>query len=124
MRRERALDKIVAFCGLTCTDCPAYIATQDDDDEARVRVAEKWSRDYGSDVKLEDINCDGCPPGKERYFSHCSQCEIRACGVTRGVENCAHCLEYPCEKLERFLRAVPAARAELDGIRGSLRPTA
>jgi hypothetical protein len=118
------LDKMVAFCGLTCTDCPAYLATQDDDDDARLRVAEKWSRDYGSDVKPEDINCDGCLPGKERYFFHCSQCEIRACGVVRGMENCAHCLEYPCAKLERLLQAVPTARAELDGIRDSLRPTA
>jgi hypothetical protein len=118
--REGALDSIIAFCGLTCTECPAHMATQDDDDEARQRVAEKWSLDYGSDVKPEDINCDGCLPGKERYFSHCSQCEIRACGVVRGVENCAHCPEYACEKLEPFLQAVPAARAELDRIHGSL----
>ena len=25
------MDKIVAYCGLECTGCPAYVATQADD---------------------------------------------------------------------------------------------
>jgi len=114
------LEEIVAYCGLTCTECPAYLATQNDDDEERERVAKTWSEQYNSDIKPEHISCDGCLPGKDRHFSHCSVCEIRACGVVRGVENCAHCDEYACEKLEGFLQAVPAARAELDKIRDSL----
>jgi hypothetical protein len=32
-------DRIIAYCGLVCTDCPAYIATQADDRVALERVA-------------------------------------------------------------------------------------
>ncbi len=114
------MEEIVAYCGLTCTECPAYLATQNDDDEERERVAKTWSEQYNSDIKPEHISCDGCLPGKARHFSHCSVCAIRACGVVMGVENCAHCDEYACEALESLLQAVPAARAELDKIRASL----
>jgi hypothetical protein len=112
--------EIVAFCGLTCTTCPAYLATQADDDQERRRVAETWSEEYSSDIKPEDINCDGCLPGRTRYFQHCSVCEIRACATARELENCAHCDDYACEKLERFLGLVPAARTRLDSIRSAL----
>lgn len=114
------MERIVAYCGLTCSECPAYLATQNDDDAERERVAKTWSEQYDSDIKPEQINCDGCLPGKDRHFTHCSVCQIRACGVVRGVANCAHCEEYACDKLEGLLQAVPAAKAELDKIRDSL----
>lgn len=34
------MDKMIAFCGLTCTECPAFIATQKDDD----MKGEKWQK--------------------------------------------------------------------------------
>ena len=54
------MDKIIGVCGLTCTECPAYQATLKDDDKERKRVAEMWSKEYGAEIKPEDINCDGC----------------------------------------------------------------
>ncbi|KUK85723.1 MAG: Uncharacterized protein XE03_1923 [candidate division TA06 bacterium 34_109] len=32
------MDKMIAFCGLICTECPAFIATQKNDDIER----KKW----------------------------------------------------------------------------------
>ncbi|MDH4207759.1 MAG: DUF3795 domain-containing protein [Anaerolineae bacterium] len=114
------MEEIVAYCGLTCSECPAYLATQANSDADRRSVAAKWSQDYGSDIKPDQINCDGCLPGQGRYFSHCAVCDIRACGVARGVKNCAHCEDYGCEKLTRFFGLVPAAKAKLDGLRSGL----
>jgi len=37
-------DEMLAYCGLVCTDCNAYIAKQNDDDELRRKTAEEWSR--------------------------------------------------------------------------------
>lgn len=54
-----------------------------------------------------------------RLSGYGSMCEIRACGVERGVTNCAHCAEYACEKLEGFFGFAPEARAVLDQIRAS-----
>ncbi len=36
------MDTIIAYCGLVCSDCPAYIATQAGDDDALERVAAQW----------------------------------------------------------------------------------
>jgi hypothetical protein len=40
--------------------------------------------------------------------------------MERGVDNCAHCDDYGCEKLVQFFGFVPEARTTLDGIRAQL----
>jgi hypothetical protein len=114
------MDRIIAVCGLTCSDCPAYKATVNDDDQERKQVAETWSKQYGVDLKPEDINCDGCTVVEGSHFGYCGKCEIRACGLGRKVQNCAHCPEYACEKLEKFFEMAPQARETLDPIRAGL----
>lgn len=37
------MDKMIAFCGLTCTECPAFIATQKNDNKEREKVAKDYS---------------------------------------------------------------------------------
>lgn len=111
------MSDIVAYCGLSCTDCPAFIATQSDDDDERKRVAEMWSKEYGADIAPENINCDGCLVTDGRHIGHCDVCEIRKCGQERAVANCAHCNDYACEKLQKFFETVPDARKRLDAIR-------
>ncbi len=111
--------KIVGCCGIVCSECPAYVATQKNDDGERRKVAELWSKEYGGEFKEEDINCDGCLTKSQRVFSYCNVCEIRKCGQGKEVENCAHCEEYACEKLSRFLDRVPDARRVLEDIRAT-----
>ena len=114
------MNRMVAYCGLVCTDCEAYIATQTDDRAALERVAAQWREEYNAPhITVESVICDGCLDGG-RKCSHCSECEIRACGVARGVVNCAHCGDYACDKLEEFFGFVPPARTVLDEIRLSL----
>lgn len=111
------MDKMVAYCGIVCTECPAFIATQENDDAKRKEVAEMWSKQYKMSIKPEDINCDGCNSGSQRMVGYCSVCEIRKCGQGKGVENCALCDEYGCEKLTKFIAMVPHARESLEKIR-------
>jgi len=113
------IEKMIAYCGLDCTGCPAHLATLDDDDDQRRKVAQEWSSAYDTDIKPEEINCEGCLPGGSVYFTHCNVCEIRACGVERAVQNCGYCDDFACEKLERFLESVPEARARLSEIRSA-----
>jgi hypothetical protein len=115
------MNNMIAFCGLPCTECPAFLATQKDDDREREKVAQQWSKWMKAEIKPEDINCDGCSTGM-RLFSHCSNCEIRRCGLEKSVKNCAHCESYACEKLDSFLDAlgVPEARKNLEKIRKNL----
>jgi len=113
-------EKIVAFCGLICSECSAFIAKRTNDNELREKTVEDWSSEEFP-LEIEDINCDGCTDEGEP-FKYCMRCEVRKCGLEKGVLNCAYCVEYPCDNLKElwnFLQA-PEAREALDEIRKSL----
>lgn len=107
---------LIAACGLDCAKCDAYIATQADDQDALVALAEKWTREYNAPgLTAANVQCDGCMAGG-RKIGHCSECQIRLCAIERGMANCAVCPDYACEKLLGFLKAVPQAKVNLDAI--------
>jgi len=114
------MEEMIAFCGLLCGECGAFLATKNNDDEKREEVAQLWSKEYGSDLKPEDINCDGCLAESNNLFHYLKVCEIRKCGKEKSVLNCAHCDEYSCEKLEKFFQMAPAAKERLDEIRSKI----
>ena len=113
--------KMIAFCGLVCTDCGAYIATQAHDQAALLRVRDQWRQEYDVPaMSIDDVTCDGCLVAGLKC-SHCAECDIRACGQSRGVANCGHCADYAtCAKLARFFGFVPSAKVVLDQVRASL----
>ena len=115
------MDKMIAFCGLVCTECPAFTATQTDDHEKRKEVAESWSCEKYP-LTADDINCDGCQTTDGRLIKFCADCEVRFCGFDKSVKNCAHCDEYPCEKLTRIweITQSPDAKARLEEIKRNL----
>ena len=115
------MDRMISYCGLICTDCPAYIATQADDRTALEQVAAQWREEYNAPaLTAESATCDGCTASKGRRCGHWFECDIRVCGMERSVANCAHCTDYACEKLEGFFGFVPDARAVLDEVRSTL----
>ena len=110
------MEKMIAFCGIVCTNCPAFIATQEDNHEKRREIAKTWSTpEY--ELKPEDINCDGCLVRDGRLVSFVRACDIRKCGIERNVENCAHCPEYACEKLAKSHERSPEGKETLEEIR-------
>ena len=115
------MEKMVAFCGITCTDCEGFVATQEDDNIKRRQVAEAWSKAYGVEIKPEDINCDGCLTKEGRHINHWSVCEIRNCGTEKEVQNCAYCKDYKCKKLTELLNQAPEAEKTLEEIRQQLK---
>lgn len=113
--------KVIAYCGLVCSECPAYVATQADDRAALEQVAAQWREEYNApEITVESVICDGCPGAAGRKCSHCFECEIRACAMGREVVNCAYCDDYGCETIVGFFGFVPEAKATLDGIRAQL----
>ena len=115
------MEKMIAYCGLVCTDCEAYVATQANDLAALEKMAARAREEFGMpDATAESAKCDGCLGDTEHKCGYCFECEIRACGVARGVVNCAHCAEYACEKLVGFFERAPDARTVLDEVRQSL----
>jgi hypothetical protein len=113
------MKEMVAYCGIVCTECPTYQATQKNDDNARTKIAEAWSKQFKMNLKPEDINCDGCLAVGKRQLSYCMMCEIRKCGADKKVLNCGYCVEYPCDKLKNFHTRVPHAKAKIEAIRNT-----
>jgi len=112
------MDRIVAYCGIVCNECPAYIATQANDPAAVARVAAQWREEFNNPIiTAEDVPCEGCPGETELKCAHCAECDIRACAEEKRLGTCADCADYPCELLEAFLDSVPQARATLDSLR-------
>lgn len=116
LKRGGSMEKIIGFCGITCSECPTYLATQKDDDSLRKKTADEWSKMFNAKLSPEDINCDGCITD-ERVFEHCNVCEIRLCGKGKGIRNCGYCEDYVCEKLNKFFGMVPEAKEVLDKVR-------
>jgi len=117
--------RIIAYCGLACQTCPIYLATRQEDKEEQARmraaVAQLCQEHYGMNYRPEDItDCDGCPTEGGRLFSGCKDCAIRNCARQKGLENCAYCCEYACERLETFFATDPAAKTRLDQMRSSI----
>lgn len=111
------MESMFAFCGIDCSQCPAYIATQADDLAAKERLIAEWRVQFNApEMPLEAVTCDGCA-STGRHGGYCSLCQVRACAVERAVESCARCTDYGCEKLEAFLAMAPQARANLEEIR-------
>jgi hypothetical protein len=114
------MEKMIAYCGIVCSECPTLQATQKDDDEARKQVAEMWSKQFELDLKPENINCDGCLTDSDRLFGHCYVCEIRKCSREKGLDNCAYCGDFACDQLSTFFNVAPHAQKSLEKIRANL----
>jgi hypothetical protein len=106
------MSEIIAYCGLTCTDCSAYTATQENNTETLINLALEW---YGVENNASYCQCDGCiTDGRKNYW--CSECKVRACALEHNVVNCAYCDEYGCEIISGFFGDVPHAKETLDRI--------
>ncbi len=45
------MSRIIAYCGLVCSNCPAFLATKNDDDAAREKTAAFYAKEYGFNLK-------------------------------------------------------------------------
>ena len=85
--------QMIAYCGLDCEKCEAYIARKNDDQALREEVARKWAELNNAPILPEHINCDGCRMDGVKTFYCSDLCEIRKCATARGYETCRDCAE-------------------------------
>jgi len=113
---ELMMEKMIAYCGLICSDCPTFLATKNNDDAARAKTAAFYAEKFGFNLKPEDINCDGCLSNGGKLIAYCKTCDIRKCCQDKNLENCSACDEQPCEKLVKFHKFSPEAKACFDNL--------
>ncbi len=125
------MERMIAFCGVSCSHCPAYVATQANEPSALEDVLVEWRAYFDAPhLTVRDILCDGCQTQGGRLNGYCQHCKMRPCALGRDVPTCAHCDEYPCPDLQRmltlcddlegFFAYARPARATLEGIRARL----
>ena len=89
------MEEILAICGYRCDLCPLY-AKNIGSEEDKERLSQDYSRIFGFDITPEDVECVGC---KNEGHHPDSGCPVRPCALAKGVENCAHCGDFMCDKL-------------------------
>jgi hypothetical protein len=125
---EKGNGEMIAYCGLNCATCQIYAATRETDPKKQRQMREDIviaiKKYLGEEKRVEDItDCDGCKAQGGRLFSSCQKCQIRKCASQKGLENCAYCSEYACDKLSRFFDSEgqqAGAKKRLDTIKKSL----
>jgi len=113
---------MIAYCGINCAKCPAYSfprlgeklhlkglfqsmlksgmerAKRSQKSESRRQNAEVPDNPEGAETGY--VICDGCTAIDARCVTHCLTCPVRCCAMETGVENCALCDKFPCERLQ------------------------
>ena len=106
----------IGYCGLDCETCEARIATANNDDALRCRVAKRWSELNGAEITPEMINCTGCRIDGAKTPYCASLCPIRKCAQEKNVETCGSCHEMAaCIHLAAMIRNNPDAYRNLTG---------
>ena len=73
------MKSMIAYCGLDCEKCDAYLATVNNDQELRKKTAKLWAELNHAPILPEHINCQGCRvEGVKTVFCdrHCNTCNV------------------------------------------------
>ncbi len=109
------MNRLIAHCGLDCETCEARIATVNNDDALREKVADDWSKLNGVEITPEMINCEGCRMGGKKTPFCDSLCPIRQCCLKKGCETCGDCPELKeCKKILMIIGTNKEAKERLE----------
>lgn len=104
------MKKMIAYCGLDCDKCDAYLATINNDQALREKTAKLWAQLNNAPILPEHINCEGCCMDGAKTLFCDSLCAIRQCALQKGVTICGDCLEFDnCSTVGVILENNPSA---------------
>lgn len=115
MKQAHELSPHIAYCGLDCSGCDVYRATAFDDDGMRQAYADKVFAQFKLEIEPSTVNCHGCRDERPKS-GYCAMCQVRQCAIDRGLENCATCADYGCDKLQKVHAAMIKVGKAVDGV--------
>ena len=95
------MPEILTRCGYRCDLCLAYQPNIIKHPVNRQKLSDGWFKYFGFRLPPEVICCDGCLGENPNLIDQ--NCPVRPCVLARGLENCAQCEQYICEKLSERL---------------------
>jgi hypothetical protein len=92
-----AATEMIGYCGYNCHLC----AARSDDPAVRQKLVDGWRKIFGHErYTAENVRCDGCrSDGRVADIN----CKARPCAIERGVESCAVCDDFMCDKMRHLL---------------------
>lgn len=108
------MKEMIAYCGLDCEKCDAYLATIHDDQTLRKKTASLWAELNQAPILPEHIHCFGCRgDGIKTVF--CDRiCGIRRCALEKGIATCGVCPNLErCPTVGEILKKNPSALKNL-----------
>ena len=107
---------MIAYCGLDCEKCDAYLATLHNDNALRAKTAKLWAELNHAPILPQHINCEGCRVDGVKTVYCESLCEIRQCALNKGVTTCGDCPDTEtCQALSEIVSNTPDALKNLKG---------
>lgn len=107
---------MIAYCGLDCEKCDAYLATIHDDEALREKTAKLWAALNHAPILPEHINCQGCRVNGVKTVFCENLCGIRQCALKKGMVTCGDCPDLDtCQTVGAILSNNPTARENLKG---------
>lgn len=108
------MKNMIAYCGLDCEKCDAYLATINDDQVLREKTAKLWAELNNAPILPEHINCQGCRvEGIKTVFCE-NFCKIRQCALKKKATTCGDCPDMKkCRTLEEIIVNTPEALENL-----------
>lgn len=108
---------MIAYCGLDCESCDAYLATIHNDQSLREKTARLWAELNDAPILPEHINCEGCRVDGAKTVYCDSLCAIRQCALKKSVTTCGDCPDMEkCQTVEMIIANNPAALKNLKTI--------
>ena len=105
---------MIAYCGLDCEKCDAYLATIHDDQALREKTAKLWAELNQAPILPEHINCEGCRVDGVKTVYCENYCSIRQCALKKGVTTCSSCAEMEtCQTIGEIFSNNPDALKNL-----------
>ena len=115
------MKEMIAYCGLDCEKCAAYLATINNDQALREKTAKLWAELNQAPILPEHINCEGCriDGTKTVYCDHI--CSIRQCALKKKAATCGECPDLDhCQMMEEFIANNPDVLKNLQEMRSKI----
>ena len=95
------MEPILTRCGNRCDLCLAYKPNVEKNLDLRPVLSDGWFKYFGFRTPPEEIYCEGCMQRNAKLLD--TQCPVRPCVLEKGLDNCAPCGDFVCEKLKQRL---------------------
>lgn len=91
-------DNKVGYCGYNCYLC----AARSDDVNIRQKMVDTWRKYLGHEnYTAENVACEGCKSTGDKIAD--KNCKARPCARDKGLESCAQCDDFPCNKVKHLI---------------------